>query len=101
MSIFDMRQEQPDFYLQHMKDTMDWIERKMREAEEDAAKDPTLRKRGYDVGIYVEGRWLKQLVAENAGMHQLFQQQTQMAHHILQRDQLIPATQFIKDEAGK
>lgn len=73
MSVFEERLGR-DFYLQHMKDTMDWIERKMREAEEEAAKDPSLRKKGYDVGIYVEARWLKQLVAECVGKHQMLQQ---------------------------
>jgi len=71
MSIFD--EQNRDYYLQHMKDPMDWIERKMREAEEDAAKDPTLRRTGYDVGIYVEARWLKQLVAECAAKHQMLE----------------------------
>jgi hypothetical protein len=72
MSIFDKGIDR-DFYLQHMKETMDWIERKMREAEEEAAKDPTLRKTGYDVAIYVEARWLKQLVAECVGKHQMLE----------------------------
>jgi hypothetical protein len=72
MSIFDQSVDR-DYYLQHMKDTMDWIERKMREAEEAAAKDPTLRKTGYDVGIYVEGRWLKQLIAECVAKHQMLE----------------------------
>jgi hypothetical protein len=70
MSVLGRLQDQ-DYYLQHMKDTMDWIERKMREAEEEAAKAPTLRKRGYDVGIYVEARWLKQLLAEAVAKHQM------------------------------
>lgn len=70
-SIFD--EQNRDFYLQHMKDTMDWVERKMREAEEDAAKDPSLRKTGYDVGIYVEARWLKQLIAECVAKHQMLE----------------------------
>jgi hypothetical protein len=72
MSIFDQSVDR-DFYLQHMKDTMDWIERKMREAEEAAAKDPSLRKNGYDVGIYVEARWLKQLIAECVAKHQMLE----------------------------
>lgn len=72
MSIFDHPDR--DYYLQHMKDTMDWVERKMGEAEEEAAKDPTLRKRGYDVGIYVEARWLKQLVAECVAKHQMLEE---------------------------
>ena len=71
MSIFDHPDR--DYYLQHMKDTMDWIERKMREAEENAAKDPTLRIKGYDVGIYVEARWLKQLIAECVAKHQMLE----------------------------
>ena len=81
MSVFEERIGR-DFYLQHMKDTMDWIERKMREAEEEAAKDPTLRKKGYDVGIYVEARWLKQLIAECVGKHQML---TAMQREVIDR----------------
>ena len=72
MSIFDQSVDR-DYYLQHMKDTMDWVERKLREAEEAAAQDPTLRKTGYDVGIYVEARWLKQLIAECVAKHQMLE----------------------------
>ena len=72
MSIFD-KDIDNDFYLQHIRDTMYWIERRMREAEEEAVKDPTLRKSGYDVGIYVEGRWLKQLIAECVAKHQMLE----------------------------
>ena len=71
MSIFDHPDR--DYYLKHMKDTMDWIERKMREAEEESAKDPTLRRIGSDVGIYVEARWLKQLIAECVAKHQMLE----------------------------
>ena len=71
MSIFD--EQNRDYYLQHMKETMDWVERKMREAEEAAAQDPSLRKTGYDVGIYVEARWLKQLIAECVAKHQMLE----------------------------
>ena len=71
MSIFDHPDR--DYYLQHMKETMDWVERKMREAEDAAAQDPTLRKTGYDVGIYVEARWLKQLIAECVAKHQMLE----------------------------
>ena len=72
MSIFDQGVDR-DYYLQHMKETMDWVERKMREAEDAAAQDPTLRKTGYDVGIYVEARWLKQLIAECVAKHQMLE----------------------------
>lgn len=99
MSIFDDRISQPDFYLQHMKDTMDWIERKMREAEEEAAKDPSLRKRGYGVGIYVEGRWLKQLIAENAQMHQrLIAMESRIADGYVAGLNLMPTMAISKPE---
>ena len=67
------RIEDRDWYVEHMKRTMDWIGGKLREAEEEAAKDPTVRKRGYDVGIYVEGRWLQQLIAEAVGHYQMIE----------------------------
>jgi hypothetical protein len=101
MSIFS---QDRDFYLQHMKDTMDWIERKMREAEEEAAKDPTLRKRGYDVGIYVEGRWLKQLLAECVAKHQmLLAMQREMLDRAVAGMALVPQRFDIVDpeKAGK
>ena len=60
-----------DWYVEHMRKTMDWIESALERAEEETAKDPTLRKPGYGVGIYVEGRWLQQLIAESVGHYQM------------------------------
>ena len=67
------RIEDRDWYVEHMRRTMDWIERELEQAEEETAKDPTVRKRGYDVGIYVEGRWLQQLIAESVGHYQMIE----------------------------
>lgn len=49
---------------------MDWIGEKIEHAQEEAAKIP-VRERGYDVGIYVEGRWLQQLIAESISHYQM------------------------------
>lgn len=65
--------EDRDWYVEHMRRTMDWIGEKIEQAQEEAAKDPTVRKRGYDVGFYVEGRWLQQLIAESVGHYQMIE----------------------------
>ena len=89
-----------DYYLHHMKNTMQWIEDKMRDAQEAAAKDPSLHKRGYDVGIYVEGRWLQQLVAECVAKHQMLMEYQRVANMIVAHDTLTRPILFSDPSKG-
>jgi len=74
MPFLDEPRMYEDFYLEHMRKTMEWIEEKIRDHRIDPAH------RGYHVEIAVEAQWLQQLVAECVAKHQMLMQcQAQLA----------------------
>jgi hypothetical protein len=89
-----MRPEERDWYIEHMRRTMDWIDGKIREVAEES--DRQKKKPGYDCAIYVEARWLQQLIAESVGNYQMcIRLQRDLAY--LSRDFNRIPTKFIVD----
>lgn len=76
-----------DFYLEHMRKTMEWIQQKI----DDGRFDPG--RQGSPLEILVEARWLGQLVAECAAKHRMLMEcQRQLA--IAARANILAPIQF-------
>lgn len=85
--------EQPDFYVERMKDTLRWIDEKRNEVLEEQRKNPAGKYesrlyRGYNCGIVVDADWLYQLVLEAVGKHCQIQQSLITAANITQMQAL-------------
>jgi hypothetical protein len=63
-SIYD-RNPSLDFYVEHMRRTMEWIGEKIEEHRHEPSHN------GYHIEIGVEAQWLQQLVAECVAKHQM------------------------------
>ena len=63
-----------DFYLEHMRKTMQWIHEKI----EDHRREPSHL--GFHIEIAVEAQWLEQVIAECVAKHQMLMEcQRQLA----------------------
>lgn len=108
-SIFDPGINQPDYYVEHMKRTMQWIEERIHEVRQEeireARANPQLhfKKLGaYECAITVEARWLQQLIAECLGKHQMLMEYQRLAavaaaQNLLYQQRIVMPTEAKKE----